>query len=428
MVIPRLLPSPRRFTTSARGLILAALLAPAYMTHFARAQSADQKWVGTWAVSPLSQEGFLGNPAPASPAFNNVTLRQIVHTSIGGTGVRVRLSNVFGTTDLVVGAAHVAYRGANSEIRVGTDRTLTFGGRPTVTIPVGAQVVSDAVSDFAVPATGDLAISIYLPNATGTTLHSEGKQTNYTLSGDQTATAMPTVASTQLPYYFLTNVETMVSPNARGIVCLGDSITDGTNSTPDTNSRWPNFFAARLLRKGAGNRLHDAGVMDQGISGNRLYHNVAGPNTLSRFDRDVLAQAGATDVITLIGINDVGFSGFLPAEAECAEDLIAAYRQLIARAHDAGLRIFGCTLTPFAGVGAPYYSDEGEAKRQAVNNFVRTGGEFDGVIDFEAAVRDTQSPPHILPQFDSGDHLHPSDAGYQALANAIPLKFFKHQP
>ncbi len=426
-------PARRAAPGAGRRLAAAALtLLLTTATTGARGQDATQKWVGTWAASPQTQEAFLGAPAPTPPVFTNQTLRQVVHTSLGGSGVRVRFSNALGTTDLVIGAAHVAYRGGGAEIQAGSDRTLTFGGRPGVTIPVGALVVSDPVSDFAVPASSDLAVSVFLPNATGTTAHNESKQTNYTLPGDQTGAAQPTVAATQLPYYFLSNVETMVSRNTRGIVTLGDSITDGTNSTADTNQRWPNFFARRLLAKpGARGHQYDAGVMDQGIAGNRLLHNIIGPNALSRFDRDVIAQAGVTDVILLEGINDIGFGGFVPTEIVGADDLIAAYRQIIARAHDAGLRIYGCTLTPFAITdlgGIPYYSDAGEAKRQAVNVFIRSGGEFDGVIDFEAALRDGSNPPRMLPQYDSGDHLHPNDAGYQAMANAINLKLFKHNP
>ena len=214
--------------------------------------------------------------------------------------------------------------------------------------------------------------------------------------------------------------------NTRGIVTFGDSVTDGDRSTPDTNSRWPNFLAQRLLRKGGGNHLHDAGIMNQGIAGNRVLHNVFGPAALSRFDRDVSAQPGVTDVILFEAINDIGFANFLPNETVSADDIMAGYRQIIARAHAAGLRIFGVTMTPFAGSSA--FSDAGEVKRLTVNNFVRTSGEFDGVIDFDAVLSDNQTPAHVQAQFDSDDHLHPNDAGYQAVANAIPLKFFKQQP
>lgn len=385
------------------------------------ANNPDKHWVGTWAASPQPPgEGIPGVVPPAvSPTFNNQTLRQIVHTSIGGKQVRVRLSNLFGTGDLLVGAACVGLRSGDAQILPNTNKVLTFSGRSAVTIPAGALVVSDPVT-LPVPPLGDLSISIYLPNSvTGATQHTAGLQTNYILSGDQTGVKNPTVDSTYQSYYFLTNVE-VYAPNAGGaIVCLGDSITDGIASAVDTNRRWPNFLAQRLLAQRGRNK--DMGVLNQGIAGNRLLHNVAGPNAVSRFDRDVIAQPGVADVIVLEGINDLTFSAVIPTQVVTADDVIAAYRQLIIRAHEAGLQIYGATVTPFGRET----STQG-AIHQAMNDFIRNSGEFDGVIDFQAAIRDPSNPTRIAAQYDSGDQLHPNDAGMEAMANAIDLRLFQH--
>ena len=400
----------------------------------ARAQTVDEKWVGTWTVGPQTQEAFVNPAPPPPPVFTNLTLRQIVHTSVGGSQVRVRLSNTLGTAPLTINRVHLALRHSSggARIRPASDRVLTFGGRRSVIIPAGALVVSDPV-DLAVPALSDLAISFYLPSATaGTTLHIEGRQTNYILNGNQCAVGNPIADGAFQSYFFLTGVEVLAPRSTRVIVALGDSITDGSQSSADTNHRWPNLLAARLLAQPPDDSVsYEAGVLNQGIGGNRLLHDNFGPNALSRFDRDVLAQAGVTDVILLEGINDIGFGGIdgLIAQAVSAADIIAAYEQCIARAHGAGLRIYGATLTPFAGAEIPgYYSVQSEAKRQAVNDFVRTGGKFDGFVDFEAALGDGSNPPRLQPLYDSGDHLHPSDAGYQAMADAVDLGLFAHAP
>ena len=302
-----------------------------------------------------------------------------------------------------------------------SEQVLTFAGQSKVTVPPGALVVSDPIN-FTVPAGGDLAISIYLPNATaGTTMHADAQQDGYLLDGNQTATLNPSVNSVLSAAYFLSGVEVAAATSTLGIVALGDSITDGAASSVDTNHRWPNLLAQRLLdRTGT---PAEAAVIDQGISGNRLLTDMVGVNALARFDRDVLAQPGVTDVIVLEGINDIGFSTYLPGlPPVSAAEIIAAYRQLIARAHDAGLRIYGGTLMPY--MNSLYYTAGGEATRRACNTFIRQSGEFDGVIDFETAVSDGSTPPQLQSQYDSGDHLHPNDAGYQAMANAVKLQFF----
>ena len=404
---------------AALGLLAASALTYADDDHGRQSGDRDgnQRWVGTWGTSPEA----------GTASFSNQTLRLIVHTSIGGDHVRVRLSNAYGTASLIIGEAHLALRSTGAQIIPGSDRVLTFSGESTIAIPVGALVVSDPV-ELRVPALGDLAISVYLPGDTGpATFHAEGKQTSYiSPTGDFTGTMVFPIGSTTLSSFFLANVEVKDSKEGKAIVTLGDSITDGTNSTPDTNHRWPNFLADRLQ---ATHGDQDLGVLDQGISGNRILHDIAGTNALARLDRDVLAQTGVKYVTVLLGINDIGFSGIpgFTDQAVSAGDIIAGLTQIIERAHAKGLKIFGCTLTPFEGTFPGYYTPEGEIKREAVNEWIRTSGAYDAVIDFEAAVRDPSHPTRMLPAYDSGDHLHPNDAGYQAMANAIDLSLFRDE-
>jgi lysophospholipase L1-like esterase len=379
----------------------------------------DLYWVGTWGASPQLTTGDLFGTAPG---FSNQTIRQIVRISLGSSKFRVRLSNEYGAQAVQIGDAHVAISAGAATIQPGTDRVLTFSGSPTVTIPPSAAVLSDPV-DLKAPNLTSLAVSLYLPLATGpATWHVEGKQTAYIVTGDATsASDVSAGATTTTERFFLTGVEAASLEPKSAVVTFGDSITDGTNSTVDADHRWPDFLAARL----AASHDDDTGVVDEGISGNRLLHDEIGPNALSRFDRDVLATPGIRFMTVLLGINDIGFGGLFPTQAVTANDIIGAHRQLIARAHSRGIRIYGCTLTPFKGATPPYYSAAGDVERQAVNAWIRTSGEYDAVIDFDAAVRDPANPLQILPAFDSGDHLHPNDAGYQAMANAIDLRLFK---
>lgn len=410
-----------------RGFIAAALLMAsigmsAGPASFADDRSADtarhQSWVGTWTASPQTPEGT----TPVA-TFNNQTVRQIIHTHTAGNKVRVRLSNELGTEPLVIGEAHIARQQSEANIMPATDRTLTFGGQRNVMIPAGAPAVSDPI-DLDVPAGANLVVSLYLPNATtARTVHSLGVQTNYiSRTGNFTNAATFTAETTAQAYYFLTGVS--VESSARVLVTLGDSITDGYGATVGANRRWPDVLAARLNARGGKNQI---AVLNQGISGNRLLYNNTGPNALARFDRDVLAQAGVDFVIVLEGINDIGQPGsFQPAsESVTADQIIAAHRQMIARAHQNGIRIFGATLTPFEGtIFVGYFTPAGEEKRQIVNNWIRNSGEFDAVIDFDRVLRDPARPARMLPQYDVGDHLHPNDAGYLAMANAIDLSLF----
>jgi lysophospholipase L1-like esterase len=399
------------------SLVVASASTYADDSHGQSLWDRDQHWVGTWATSPES----------GTTSFNNQTLRQIVHVSLGGDDIRIRLSNAYGTTSLTIGAAHIALRSTGAQIVPDSERVLTFSGESSITIPPGAIIVSDPVK-LAVPALGDLAVSLYLPGNTGpATFHAEGKQTSYiSPSGDFTGSiALPT-SSTTLSSFFLTNVAVKASNDGRAIVTLGDAITDGTASTPDANHRWPNFLADRLQ---ASHHDQDLGVLDQGISGNRILHDIAGTNALARLDRDVLSQTGVKYVTVLLGINDIGFSGIpgFTDQAVSANDIIAGLTQIIERAHARGLRIYGCTLTPFEGTFPGYYTPEGEVKRETVNKWIRTSDAYDAVIDFDKAVRDPSHPTRMLAAYDSGDHLHPNDAGYMAMANAIDLSLFSQQ-
>ncbi len=388
-------------------------------------QPARRSWSGTWATAPAGVAG-------APEQFANVTLRLIVHASAGGEQVRVRISNTFGSDPLVVGAAHVARRDRDAAVVAGSDRALTFGGRPSCTIPPGALVLSDAVTLQIAPLS-DLAVSLYLPAAAAeTTTHVTGLQTNYVSKpGDFTGAAPFDVARTITHWPFLTGVDVSGPVPGGAIVTFGDSITDGANSTADTNHRWPDLLAARLQQRAD---LHHLGVLDEGIIGNRILHatetqygNLFGPSGLARFDRDVLAQPGVEFLVVLLGINDIGHPGGTAPESDAvsAEDIAAGYRQMIERAHQRGIRVFGATLLPFEGTTlAGFYSAEKETKRQAVNRWIRTSGAFDAVIDFDKAVGDPSHPARMLAAYDGGDHLHPSDAGMQVMANAIPLDLF----
>ena len=384
----------------------------------------DDRWVGTWAASPQHPEAPIIVPTPAQ--FDNQTIRQVVRTSIGGKKVRIRLSNEYGTTPLTVGAVTVARHGAGAAIVAGSDRALTFAGRSSFTIPAGAPALSDPI-DFDVPATADLVVSVFLPKPTlPNTFHSLGLATTYVSTpGDYSGAVVMPTASTTLSWFFLTGISVEGPKKAAAIVTLGDSITDGFASTPDTNRRWPNLLAVRLQ---SSHRTDHLAVLNHGISGNRTLFDFIGPNAQARLDRDVLNAPAAKFVILLEGINNIGIPGLfgLAGEVVTAADIIAGHKQIIARAHERGLKIFGATLTPFEGTTLPgYFTPQGELKRLAVNQWIRTSGAFDAVIDFDRAIRDPAHPARMLAAYDSGDHLHPNDAGYRAMADFIDLRLFR---
>ncbi len=400
----------RRRLTVLAGVMLAVAgmaIAPASM---AKDAGNGNHWVGTWNASPQA--------ARHPVELNGQTIRQIVHVSIGGTRVRVRLSNAYGASPLHIGAARVGLRSTGASIVAGSDRVLTFNGSESTTIPAGAMAISDPVN-LRVPDRGDLAVSIHVPgNKLAATEHTLGLQTTYlSPEGDFSgADSLPTTTTTQ-SFYFLTGVEVNASTKSRAIVTLGDSITDGLHSTADANQRWPNRLAERLRSQKGGSKV---AVLNAGISGNRILHDTEGTNASARLDRDVLVQSGARYLIVLEGINDIGFPG-----APTGAEIIAGHRQIIDRAHAMGLKVYGGTLTPFqAFLPGLYYSSDGEAKRQAVNHWIRTSKAYDAVIDFDKAIRDPSNPARIRPAYDSGDNLHPNDAGYQAMADAIDLSLF----
>ena len=425
-----------RFHGSA--LVLTFLLASA--TH----AFGQEHWVATWAASPQSARLVLprgigappppppggragqANQPPAFPALptpKNQTVRMIVRTSIGGRRARIQLSNAFGAEPLSLGAVHVALHEKGPAIVPVSDRALTFSGKAQVTIPPGAEIVSDAV-DLDVPKFGDLVISAYVPGeAKEPTSHLTGLHTTYlSKPGDFSSAETIADAATTESWYWLSGVDVEAPADAGLIVAFGDSITDGATSTTDTDSSWPSQLAKRLL---ANRATADVAIVNEGISGNRLLHDGMGVSSLARFDRDVLAQPGVKWVVVMLGINDIGFgmlAGPQSPEAVTADDVMAAHKQLIDRAHLHGLRVAGATLTPFAG--ALYYSDAGESMRQAVNQWIRTSKAYDAVIDFDMAVRDRDNPKEIRASYNLRDHLHPNDAGYKAMADAINLSIF----
>jgi lysophospholipase L1-like esterase len=393
----------------------------------ADAGNGNEHWVGTWG-NALHQPD-LGVPGLANTGFSNQTLRQIVHISVGGHRVRVQLSAT-GAGSVTIGAAHIAVRGAGASIMPWSDRTLTFGGAGSITIPAGALVLSDPV-ELIVPDLSDLAVSIFVPGNSGPAAwHFEGRQTSFiSPPGDFTGSIVMPVSSTTLSRFWLAGVEVVTSRQTGAIVAIGDSITDGTQSTVDANARWTDDLARRLLAQPG---IHGMGVLDEGIVGNRLLHDSLGTNALARFDRDVVAPTGVTHVIVQMGLNDI-FAGptLNPLEDVTVEQLIQGHRQLIQRAHAKGLRILGCTLTPVKGFlvpGTPFpvYTDARETKRQLLNTWIRNSGEYDGVIDFDRVLADPDpgSSSKILALYDSGDHAHPNDAGYAAMARAIDLSLF----
>ncbi|MFP5228462.1 MAG: SGNH/GDSL hydrolase family protein [Acidobacteriota bacterium] len=384
----------------------------------ASAQDASSRWVGTWAASPMGAPVNFGQPAPG-----NTTYRDIVRISAGGSALRVELTNEFGSRPLTIGAAHLALSSGMGSIQPGTDVALTFNGQASVIIPPGAPMVSDPIPMNVTPLSS-LAISIYLPDQPigETTCHQEGMTTTYITEGNNTAAPTVSDARTISSWCFVKAIDVSTkAANAAAIVCLGDSITDGAHSTPNMNRRWPDVLAQRLQ---ADPKLAHLSVLNEGIGGNRLLNDIAGPNALARFDRDVLAQSGAKYVILLEGINDIGHTAEprVSADIITVQDLILAYTQLAAEAHAHGLKIDAATITPYAG--ARYFRPKGEEMRAAVNQWIRTSGVFDGVIDFDKAVQDPANPTTFAAAYDSGDHLHPNDAGYEKMANSIDLSLF----
>ena len=408
----------RRHTLAlaAAGLLSGFGAAPAAHA----ASKAPDHWVGTWGAAPSSVPGSRMGIGTA-----DTTYREIVHVSRGGEMVRITLSNAFGKEPLRVGEVHIALRDRADAIQLSSAHALTFGGQSSVTIPPGGAAVSDSVA-MKLPAFADLAVSFFLPAQTLTqaTVHDLAQQTNYTAAGNQVSSASLNSPAKLGHWPFLTDVDVLGSAQGGAIIPFGDSITDGVHSTADGNTRWPDYLAHRLLGHG---KTRQMGVLNEGISGNRVLHDGAGPSALARFDRDVLSQAGAKYVILLEGINDIGGATQRqhPHDVVTATDLIQGLSILAARAHTRGLKVIGATLTPYVGAG--YESAAGEAMRQQVNQWIRTSNQMDGVVDFDKATCDPQHPERFAAKYDSGDHLHPGDAGYKAMADAFDLKMFEEK-
>jgi len=377
-------------------------------------------WVGTWASSPQLADS---KDVPAKfTSTSSVTLRQVVRVSTGGERMRIRFSNAFGKTPLVLSGVRVAMSEGASTVKSDTAKDLIFGGQKSVSIPAGALMISDPL-EFPLPALADVAITIYLQSApVDVTSHPGSRTTSYMVPGNfVSATSM--LQAVKVDHWYYINGIDVNSPDCGGsVVVLGDSITDGRGSTTNGNDRWPDLLSHRLQALPEMRRI---GVLNHGIGGNRLLRNSLGPNALARFDRDVLAQTGVRWLIVLEGVNDIGTRLTAKDENEgwaTAEDIIAAYQQIITRAHAHGIKVFGATILPFRG--SSYFSPETDLDRQKINQWILTSGAFDGVVDFDKITRDPQFPDRLLPAFDIGDHLHPSPAGYAAMAEAVPLSWF----
>ena len=396
-------------------LVVCALALP--MALPAATKPLPDHWVGTWATAPMAAAN-----KPDGPGSADMTLRQIVHVSRGGAYTRVVLTNEFGTEPLAIGAVHVALSAGGNSIKLASANAVTFGGSPTITIPPGALAVSDGFA-LTLPGGADVAVSLFVPAQTISQLSQHGfaDQTSYMAEGNVVGKATLDGAKEFVNWDFLKGIDVRVAAGDGAIVTFGDSITDGAKSTRDTNARWPDILAGRLR---ADKKTAGLGVLNLGIGGNRILHDNTGPNALARFDRDVIAQAGVKYVVVLESINDIGhaFDPTKPYDVVSATDLIQAFAQMAERAHAHGIKIIGATLTPYVGAG--YQSPGGEAARVAVNSWMRTSNLLDGLIDFDKVTQDSANPTMFNPAYDSGDHLHPKDAGYKAMGESIDLKLF----
>jgi len=406
-------------TTSLRVILLLLLAVAAVPV------AAQTAWVGSWAASQQVPEP---QNALVADDLRDATLRQIIHLSTGGPALRVHLSNAFGTGPLHITSAHIArpLSPAAAKIDPASDKPITFDGSPDVTIPAGAEYISDPINQQVAPLS-DFAITLYIePPPAVQTGHPGSRATSYLVHGDAVSAPDLPDAKKVDHWYLLSGVDVAL-PNATAVVTLGDSITDGHGATTNGNDRWPDILARRLQ---ASPETHTISVLNHGIGGNHLLIDGLGPNALARFDRDVLAQPGVHTLIILEGVNDLGG---LTRTAEVTDAdhallvkrILAAYQQIIWRAHAHGIKVIGATILPY--VGSDYYHPgaKNESDRQAVNDWIRAPGHFDAVVDFDKVTRDPAHPDRLLPAYDSGDHLHPSPAGYKAMAEAIPLALLR---
>jgi lysophospholipase L1-like esterase len=377
----------------------------------------DSLWIGTWAASPAPAE---------SGAFSNQTLRMMPRISLGGERVRVRLSNAYGSRPLAIGAAQIALRDKGPGIVSGSSRPLTFGGDGAVTIAAGALVVSDPVDLQVAPLT-DAAVSVYLPGEITLAFGITGRyarQTNYVSPpGNFAETTVMPIGNLTDQWYFVSGVDVLADAGAGGVVALGDSLTDGNISTIDAFCRWPDQLARRLIARQGGRPM---GVMNQGLGGNRILHDIRGDSGSRRFDRDVLAQPGVTHAIVMLGTNDLRNRWAKPEEEVTAAQMISGLKQMAVRAKIRGIELIGATLTPFGNETymANAWNPTREKHRAAVNEWIRESGAFHGVADFDLALRDPEHPTQMLPTYDCGDGLHPSDLGYCKMGDVIDLALF----
>lgn len=394
----------------------------------AAAQTAH--WVGSWACSQQQPEP---QNALAPEDLRDATLREVVHLSIGGDQIRMHISNAFGSEPLHLTAVHVARPGTergtiDGSIDASTDRALTFGGKPDVTVPAGAEYISDPIA-FPVAAFSDLAVSLHYDQPPAQqTGHPGSRATSYVVRGDKVSSARLDDVKRVEHWYQVSGVDVLAPAQAAAIVTLGDSITDGHGSTTDGNNRWPDLLARRLH---SDSRLSTMSVLNEGIGGNRLLLDGLGPNALARFDRDVLAQPGVRYLIVLEGVNDLGMltrdhDASSSEHDALVHNILSAYQQIALRAHAHGIRVIGATILPYDGSDYYHPGPANEADRQTINQWIRSATDFDGVVDFDAVTRDPAHPSRLLPAFDSGDHLHPSPAGYKAMGEAIPFTLFLH--
>ncbi len=377
---------------------------------------ADTGWVGVWAAPPA---------LPTGPTVRMETVRQAVRLSLGGQALRIRLSNELGANAVAISSVHVALPGKSlGSVDPATDHVLTFGGRESLVMQAGMPILSDPLA-LKTQSLEEIVVSLFVTRATGpAATHPLAVATSFISDAGPGGVTAPTLelVTPSTARLFLSEVEVQ-RPDAQAVVALGDSITDGYGSTADQNHRWPDYLAERLAKE-----HRPIAIVNAGISGNRILHDLPeaeyGPSALSRFDRDVLSLPGARTVILLESINDIGLPGSsaLPEQAVTSDDIIAGMQQIVIRAQAHGMRVIGGTLMPFAGTTYPGYYDAGaEAKRQAVNRWIRDAGAFDAVVDFDAALRDPSRPQQLMAAFDCGDHLHPNDAGYRKMAQTVDL-------
>jgi lysophospholipase L1-like esterase len=411
----------------AKIIALAFLPSAIALLALSSAHAQQQAWTGSWATAVQIPEPQ--NSIPPDD-LRDATVRQIVHLSIGGSTLRIRLSNTFGTAPLHITSVHIAHPLTLDApaIDPASDRAITFSGATDVLIPAGAEYLSDPIA-CTVPPLSSLAITFHLdaPPAPETG-HPGSRATTWYLHGDLvSAPDLPNAQHVE-HWYQLAGVDVLAPPFASAIIALGDSITDGHATTTNGNDRWTDVLAARLEAAPA---TRNIAVLNLGIGGNHVLTDGLGPNTLARFDRDVLAQPGAHWLIVFEGVNDLGglaqhADATQSDRAALVAQMIAAYHQFIARAHQANIRVYGATITPYDGSGFYHPGPDDEAARQAVNTWIRAPGHFDAVLDFDQVLRDPSHPDQLLPAYDCGDHLHPNPTGYKAIANAIPLDLFTH--